>query len=472
MDRSVSLFRIAGVLFLWATCVAPPAAAQSVSFSSKSASLEEVTNQLARQTGYAFMVSAGREAESLRRPIQWKDLQLANALSELAREFKCEFFSIDSSGFYVIPTSKPEGKEAAVGPYLLRYGGPAGEEGEAGALRLTLMFTAPDDARMEAIAGLGPDLQVIDNFGRALSAPAPEGIQGTNAIRVRLTEYWQRLQLTQKDTSAIRIRALSGSLVLYRKVTPVRVEIPLDPEKLPSETEQHGVTFRLEKLTHSGKELSAVARIRWPESARVMGRGISRTPLPYLVDENGRVYRDVMGGQPRQSPGEAGWEQRVRFEELAAKPVKLVYDLLVKEQPDQSIPFRITSIPLPARTSVRFKPEHRPFYAPDGGSLSFSLVDRSGRPIEGEVSLGLSRKTPSGWSGVRWIELISEADGSVKVERIEPGIYRISRSFRFDPQSRRMEAPGPPLEVTITAKTEAKLATFRVPGAAPTEPVK
>ncbi|MGV3724451.1 MAG: hypothetical protein ACO1SX_26455 [Actinomycetota bacterium] len=459
-----------GVALLLAAVPVTPAAAQAVSFNSKSASLEEVTTQLARQTGYAFMVSAGREAESLRHPIQWKDLQLANAIAELARTFKCEFFSIDSSGFYVIPTSKPEGKEVAVGPYMLRYGGPAGEEGEAGALRLTLMFTAPDDQRMEAIAGLGPDLRVVDNFGRLMSEPMPAGIQGTNAIRVRLTEYWQRLQLNQKDTNAVRIRALSGSLILYRKVTPVRVEIPIDPEKLPGEATQQGLTFRLEKVSQSGKELSAITRISWPESVRVMGRGISRTPLPYLVDENGRVYRDVMGGQPRQGAGEAGWEQRVRFEDLAAKPVKLVYDLLAKEQPDQSVPFRITSIPLPARTSIRFKPEHRPFYAAEGGAVSFSLVDKSGQPVEGEVSLGLSRKTASGWSGARWIELISEADGSVKVGHIEPGVYRVSRSFRFDPQSRRIEAPGPPLEVTIAAKTEAKLATFRLPRAAPTEP--
>jgi len=463
IHRISRFFRIAGASLLLAVVFAPPAAAQAVNFSSKSASLEEVTTQLARQTGYAFMVSAGKEAESLRHPIQWKDVQLANAIAELARSYKCEFFSIDSSGFYVIPTSKPEGKEAPVGPYMLRYGGPAGEEGEAGALRLTLMFTAPDDERMEAIAGLGSDLRVVDNFGRLMSEPVPSGIQGTNAIRVRLTEYWQRLQLIQKDTNAVRIRDLSGSLVLYRKVTPVRVEIPLDPEMLPREVEQNGITFRLEKFALDGKEVSATTRITWPESARVMGRGISRTPLPYVVDDSGRVYRDTAGGQPRQGPGEVGWEQRVRFEELSGKPVKLVYDVLLKEQPGQSIPFRISAIPMPVRTSVRFKPEHRPFYTKDGGAVSFSLVDRAGRPVEGEVSLGLSRKTANGWSGVRWIELISEADGSVKVDHIEPGTYRLSRSFRYEPQGPRIEATGPPVEVTVAAKTEAKLAAFRIP---------
>lgn len=472
MPRSPRLVRILTLALLASAALLrpEPAAAQAVSFNSRSASLEEITRELSRQTGYNFMVSAGKEAESLRHAVAWKDVQLANAVAELSRVFKCEFFSIDSGGFYVIPTSKPEGKELPVGPYVLRYGVPTGEEGEANALRITLMFTAPDDERMEAIAGLGPDLRVIDNFGRPLAEPPSTMIQGTNAIRVRLSEYWQRLQLAQKDSNAIRIRTLSGSLVLYRKVTPLKVELPLDPEALPHEVEQQGLTVRLEKFESEGKELSATTRIAWPETARVVGRGISRTPLPYLVDDTGRVYRDVAGAQPRRSPGSDSWEQRVRFEEVAGKPVKLVYDVLLKEQPDQKIPFRITSIPLPSRASVRFKPEQRPFYTTVGGTLAFAIVDRSGRPVEGEVSLGLSRKTGSGWSGVRWIELISEADGSVKVDHLEPGTYRVTRSFRFAPQSRRIEGTGPPLEVTVTAKMEARLAAFRLPVLAPAEP--
>jgi hypothetical protein len=463
--RTLTLAVVACVLL-----AAPrPGTAQAVSFSSTSASLEEVTRELSRQTGYQFMVSAGKEAEALRHPIQWKDVQLTDAVSELARLFKCEFFSIDSGGFYVIPTSKPEGKEYPVGPYLLRHGTPTGEEGDTNALRLTLMFAAPDEARMEAIAGLGPDLRVIDNFGRALVEPSPAGLQGTSAIRVRLAEHWQRLQLVQKDSNAVRIRELSGSLVLFRKVTPVRVELPLDEEMLPQVVEQNGLTFGLQKFTQEGKELVATTRIAWPEEVRVVGRGISRTPLPYLVDENGRVYRDVSGAQPRRSPNSTDWEQRVRFEEIVGKPVKLVYDVLVKEQPDQRIPFRITSIPLPSRNSVRFKPEHRPFYAPNGGGLVFSIVDRSGKAVEGEVSVGLSRKMGSGWSGVRWIELISEADGTVKLDHLEPGVYRISRSFRFDPQAKRIGGPGAPLEVTITPKTEVKIAPLRLPVSAPQE---
>jgi hypothetical protein len=447
-----------------------PAAAQSITLSAKGLTLEQIGERLARQTGYVFSVSVGKDAEKTLHDVNWKGVSLATAIAELSKIYKCEFFCIDSERFYVIPAQKQEAKELPVGPYLLRYGGPEGEEGEANALRMTLMFTAPDDDRMEAIAGLGPDLRVIDNFGRLMTQPVPGGIQSTSAIRVRLAEYWQRLQLSQKDSNAVRIRSLSGSLVLYRKVTPLRLELPIDPESLPREAEGHGLTARLEKLTLEPKTLTANLKLAWPEGARVVGRGISRTPLPFLVDDTGRVYRDAGGAQPRRESGSAGWEHRVRFEEVEGKPMKLVYDVLVKEQPDQTIPFRLAAIPLPTRGMPRFKPERRPFYTATGGKLGFSVVDKSGRSVEGEVSLGMARKTDTGWSGLRWIEMITEADGSVKLDHLEPGTYRISRSFRFDPQGKRIKVAGPPVEVVIAEGKEARIAPLRLPVAAPPEP--
>lgn len=473
MPLNSALFRllpVAAVLLPWVT--ATPAAAQAVTLEAKAATIGEITSQLERQTGYEFRVSVGRDAENVRHEVHWKDTQLAAAVAEMMRLFNCEVFSIDSEGFYVIPVQKEKKplRETSVGNYQLRLAEPSRVEGEPNSLQMTLMFTAPNDEQMEAIAGLGPDFRVVDNFGRSLTEPAPKGIQGTTAIRVRLAEYWQRLQLAQTDGNAVRIRALSGSLVLYRKVTPVRVEIPIEPEKLPREVQQLGITFRLEKAMSGGKEHNFAARISWPEQLRVVGRGISRTPLPYLVDDTGRVYRDSSGAQPRKDTESSEWEQRVRFEEVEGKPVKLVYDVLVKEDPSRTIPFRVTSIPLPAAQPTRFKPEQRPFYDAKGGSLAFSVTDRNDRPMEGAVSLGVSRKTETGWGPVRWIEVITEADGKVQVERMQAGTYRISRSFRAEPTARRIEAPGRPIEITVPAGKEIRLPTFKLPLTASLEP--
>lgn len=468
-----ALFRVVPAAWvLLPLLAAAPASAQAVTVDAKAATISEIASQLERQTGYEFRVSVGREAENVRHEVHWKDTPLSAAVLELMRLFNCEVFSIDSEGFYVIPVQKEKKplREVPVGSYQLRLAEPGRIEGEPTALQMTLMFTAPNEEQMEAIAGLGPDFRVLDNFGRSLAEPAPKGIQGTAAIRVRLAEYWQRLQLSQADGNAVRIRALSGSLVLYRKVTPVRVEIPIEAEELPREVQQHGITFRLEKVLNGGKEHNFTTRIAWPEQLRVVGRGISRTPLPYLVDDTGRVYRDSSGAQPRKDPVGGEWEQRVRFEEVEGKPVKLVYDVLVKEDPSRTVPFRMTSIPLPAGQSTRFKPEQRPFYDAAGGTVALSITDRNDRPMEGAVSLGLSRKTESGWGPVRWIEVITEADGTVRVDRVQPGTYRVARSFRPEPTARRIEAAGKPLEISVLAGKESRLPAFKLPLAATLEP--
>lgn len=471
LSALLGVLRAAFALLVF-SCATGPAAAQAVTVDAKAATIGEITSQLERQTGYEFRVSVGRDAENVRHEVHWKDTPLAAAVADLMRLFTCEVFSIDSEGFYVIPVQKEKKplRETPVGNYQLRLAEPSRVEGEPTALQMTLMFTAPDEEQMEAIAGLGPDFRVLDNFGRSLTEPAPRGIQGTAAIRVRLAEYWHRLQLAQTDGNAVRIRSLSGSLVLYRKVTPVRVEIPIDPEKLPQEVKQQGITFRLETAMSGGKEHNFTTRISWPEPVRVVGRGISRTPLPYLVDSTGHVYRDSSGAQPRKEADSSEWEQRVRFEEVEGKPVKLVYDVLVKEDPSRTLPFRVASIPLPTAQETRFKPEQRPFYDQAGGTVSLSVTDRNDRPMEGAVSLGLSRKTDRGWGPVRWIEVITEADGKVRVDHVQPGTYRVSRSFRAEPTARRIEASGRPLEITLAAGKESRLPVFKLPLTAILEP--
>jgi hypothetical protein len=91
----------------------------------------------------------------------------------------------------------------------------------------------------------------------------------------------------------------------------------------------------------------------------------------------------------------------------------------------------------------------------DGGTLIFPVRDKDGHPIEGEVTVGLSRKTASGWSAIRWTQLITEPDGAVRLDHLQPGTYRLSRSFRAVPSAPTLPSSDRTVEVTITAKKES-----------------
>ena len=443
-----------------------PAAAQDVTVQAKGVRIGDVADLLAEQTGYRFSVAAGKQIEDARKDVSIAGKPLAATLSLLSSVFNCDFYSPDSGGFFVIPLPKAPEKEATVGAYRLRVERLA--ETQEGALELTLGFTSDDDERIEAIAGLGPELKIIDNFGRALTAPRVSGIRRTTGIRSRLTSYWHRQYLYPVDDRAVRIRSISGTLVLFKKVTPLRLEFPLEDPDRARALVREGVDVRLERFSQLGRDCFVATRLAWPSALNVVGRGISRTPLPYLVDERGRAHRDASPRlvQSRPEEGAAGEnlsEQQFRFEGVEAKPVKLVYDILLREQPEGVLPFRLGDIPLPARDPAAEPPQERPFAEAAGGSLSFLIRDRSGRPAEGEVSVGISRKTATGWTGWRWTDLITDPDGRARLGPLQPGVYRITRVYRTAPGTVPVSRDSKPLEVTVAAKKDAEVAPLRLP---------
>jgi hypothetical protein len=226
----------------------------------------------------------------------------------------------------------------------------------------------------------------------------------------------------------------------------------------------------LEKVAAEGPELSATTRLSWANSIDVVGRGISRKVLPYLVDDQGRVYREF---SPRttltKDGGEVRTEQHSLFSELAGKPVRLVYEVWVREEPSGRLPFKVIGLPLPGRELPETNAASRAFYAEKGGALKFRILDRGGRPVEGEVSLGLIRKEANGWGSPRWMELLTDPQGWVVIDHLQPGVYRLKRRFRLAPGATSY-AEGTPPEVTIRAGKEAAIPTFKLPIAAPPEP--
>lgn len=475
MRRLPLLIRVS--LLCTAALAAAGARAHEISLEKKQVTLGEAVRELQKQTGFEYRVAVPKEIEAARHDFHWRKAPLSRALGDLSAAFGCDIFSVDSSGFFIIPAQpmgKKEKQEFPVGPYRLRAAPlvPLNEEGQ---VQLTLVFAAPDDERMEAVAGLAGDLRVLDSFGRSLLPPNPMGIRRTTASRVRLTEYWHRLQIPLRDGRAARLRSVSGSLLLYRRVIPLRFEFPVAgaPDTVrPQPLSREGVEVRLEKWSGEGREFAATTRLSWLQSDTrdVVGRGISRTPQPYLVDANGRVYRDSRVNRiRRQEEGEGRLvqEQSVRFEGVEAPPARLVYELFLREDPSATLPFRLTDLSLPNTETTPFKPELRPFFAEPGGSLTFQVRDRRGKPLEGEVALAFSRREREGWSGWRWIEAVTAADGTLRIENLRPGTYRVRRLFRFEPSRPPVAPPGATLTVTVEAEKEAMLPALQLPVTSP-----
>lgn len=442
--------------------------AHEITYQGKQVLLQEVVTELEKRTGFAFRLAVSREIETKRRDVTWQGRPLSRVLNEVSEAYGCDIFSVDTSGFFLVPAQKTDPKEVALGAYRMRAA-PIVSLDDAGQVQLTLIVAAPDDERMEAIAGLGGDLRILDSFGRSLVQPSPMGIRRTTATRVRLTEYWHRLPLTLPDQRAARLRSVTGSLRLYRKVTPLRFEVPLPKvgDPLPPAQNQNGVEVRLEKWSGEGREYGVFCRVSWPQSETedVVGRGISRSPQPYLVDAQGRVYRDsrVAHIDSREENGRTVQQQTYRFEGVEAAPARLVYEVFRRQDPATALPFRLADLPLPNSEGSLFKPELRPFYADPGGVLTFQVLDRSGQPLEGEVAIALSRQEPDGWSGWRWLETVTTAERAVRLENVRPGSYRVQRLFRFEPSQPPVAAPGAPLTVTLQARKEAPLPPLKLP---------
>lgn len=445
----------------------PAPRAQRLTVQLKDATVLQAVFYLFRQTGYQFQLRVPEELTMVHRDLDLHDVTLARGVAEIEAAFGCEFQSKDSQGFLVVAARKRETPETVVGEFRARVLPPELNEGVR-TVDVTLVFVPADADRTEAIAGLAEGTRATDSFHRPVSISGGHGIQTTVAARPRLTEYHQHLTLLPRDARAPRLRSLDGTLILFRKVTPLKVELPLGGETPPPATPAPGVEVRLTRFSSTADGYQAQTRLEWAEERTVIGAGISRTPTAYLIDSTGRTYRDpaISTRRTRVGGGRATREQTFKFEGVAGKPVKLVYDLLLKEDPTLKVPFHLTDIPLPADNLGAQK---NPFYDAMGASLAFTVEDRDGRAMEGVVSLRLERKSVDGWSGPRWMEVVSAVDGKVRVEHLQPGTYRITRGFRQDPAHAALGETAAPAVVTFTSGKELLLPPLKLAIRAPEE---
>lgn len=457
-------------LGLSALLAAAAARAQTVTLSGKNLTLTQVLAQLERSTGYEFIPQGlAPDVANTPREVELRDLPVPEALSVLGATFKCDFFSLEPTGFRVLPlrTEEEKGVEITAGEYRIRLQEPTANVQPINSLLLPVTVSAPTEEKIERIAYFGPELKVTDNFGRALYSQSAPPARGTQAARTRLLDYFQRFELSLPDTRSSRIRTFRGTLTLYRKVVPIRVEFPLEASSAPSAAqEREGVTIALDKGLWSGRTFLATTRVEWPDGVEVVNRGLYRTPMPYVVDSKGDLHRPTT---PRSSHSREGarrvTEQTLKFQELPERPQKLVYELWVKSDASERVPFRAGPIPLPASATPGPDPEQRPLYDPKGGSLVLKVVGLGGKPLEGEVTLGLVRKTGGG--GTRWLDVSTDPEGVARLEQLAPGAYRVTRLFRTAPGARAIGDGKAAVEVVVTAGKSVSLPPLRLKLAPP-----
>jgi hypothetical protein len=174
-----------------------------------------------------------------------------------------------------------------------------------------------------------------------------------------------------------------------------------------------------------------------------------RQVRPLLVTASGRRLRtSQVTTEPTPANGSAsGSEQQLRFPGVNEPAAKLIYDVTVKTHPDRRVRYRITDIPLPpSATLLPTKlprgpqpagrealgpagavevPEDAtgiPFYEPGGGTLVLRLKQV---PASARLTLGLSRREGTEWSGWRWTDAARAPDGSARLGPLRPGAYRV-----------------------------------------------
>jgi len=341
----------------------------------------------------------------------------------------------------------------------------AGAQSVQRSCSLTVRLEAASPEAMQAVAGLGVQLWARDSTGLRLNARGP-ALPSFSAVGGR-NESRQLAVLDAPDRRATRLQSVDGELVLYRTVTPARAEFDLT---VPAEGRAVAVgdaRMVLQKVELSGDECTVRIRVESPAGVVISDRVESlQRAVPVLETRSGVRLRtgtfNTVGGISPQ--GRAYLEQKLTFRGLQEPPAKLVYDAVLKSDPDRRIAFRLTDVPLPtenpatpapARTGVRaglapgtvrpgaplppagdaggafhrIPPARAPaaLAAANGGTLAGAV---RGIPSQGgSVAFGLARWEGEGWSAVRWVEALVDAGGTARVAGLRPGRYRVLRSF-------------------------------------------
>ncbi|MBI3909938.1 MAG: hypothetical protein HY320_03280, partial [Armatimonadetes bacterium] len=451
-----------GLALALITACAPDARAQSLHWQKQDAALREALEALQQQSGYevAFHRS-GLRGDVLRREVTWQGVSLFDAARTLSAAFDCQFRAVGESRLFLVNTPPPPVAETTAGPYRVRcYPVATTSDGQ---LVYSLLVDSNSEMDLEALWGIGTHWRTLDSLSRpvpVISRP-DQPLAVSTFFRPYVNQWPYNVRLAPLDGYASRLRELTGELLAFTRVRPVRLEFDLtQAARVQTETAE-GVEVRLEGWERDGDGFVVHTRTTWPGDADLIGRGIARNLSPYLVDAQGRPMRvaddetEIVEDQSARNQ----CTQRLEFASfgVVGMPRRLVFELLLRERPLRSIPFRLQNVPFTPNGSP---PRQDPagVVDPAGGTLDVRLSLPAGAPGDGELSLGLARKVGARWDAWRWMEVVPDAEGLIQLEGIRAGVYRLLWRYRAGGRSLLTARtpvvvtvrPGKPTSVTLT----------------------
>jgi hypothetical protein len=485
------VIRIWSVLAL-AGALAAPAAAENpkVTLSAHGVTADEVVAQLARaaDTSLTIYGNVGASDPLLlqKSDWDWKDVPLAQAMRQVCAKYSLRtgraqigFVFYANQGAPPAAAAKQVGVTEKDGVKLWVNGttiyesrqlnltdGAPGNESGGGSLQVQLgaLLGSLDP---DSMAGL-QNVTAKDDQGNTLALPN-QGYYGGYAGGAFPDEWAATMQLPAPHPKARKLQWVEGDVMVYKRVKPFRVEIPLPLTDRVIRKQVNDLAFSVseyklrtqdaeddpEPLLNRnqpvmGNVLTLRTRVYTPASGGPQSRS-GWGMVPYLVGKSGKIYVPTqnIGGRSGSDGQTTVVENTLSFPGLSEAPAKLVWDLLDRGEIEKLFSFRITDVPLPRPVEFNAKaaaPQpgtdtpvaDHPFYEKGGATLVSPVTLPEKGVRSGRLDLGLSPKIGAGWGPVRWIQL-DVADGEAKLENVKPGLYKIVR--RFKPRDEAL-APG------------------------------
>lgn len=267
----------------------------------------------------------------------------------------------------------------------------------------------------------------------------PQWVEGATA-----DEWPLNVQFIGIPARARRLVWVEGDAVFYRSSESRRLEMPLTAEPLPAAWSMGAVRFRSADLRRKANTLEGSFVVAYPRDVEVNSDAEPRWgyAMPLVRLRGGALVRLPTPAVEQVDDPEGGRALRLTLEPslLPDEPVALLWDLVVRSQPERKVAFRFANIPLPIDQDR--DPGIPPGRARGTGVLSLQLRPNS-LPWNGELAVGLARKTVAGWGPVRWTTVEASDEGDATVAALAPGAYRVHLTFRVRDGQGRLGPPAP-----------------------------
>jgi hypothetical protein len=453
------------------------AAAQRVTLSIRDADLPRVLGELRQQTGIDIQYVAPREGVIRRHSFTWKETPLKEVLRQVGTAFGYTFQRNSPTSFWGQPGAptpqqrRPGVKIGDVHLYVDRLtlsemrsvNFTTGDVGGHQSFTIELVAEGATEEDVDTIYAFDTGVEAMDDRGSRLVSEVKHLNTGPGNRYPNPDQWRQYLTLPAPDPRARKLAYLTGEVLLYRQIRPVRVEIPLPLTERPATRKVGDLQLSVTEVTPRGGDAIVRLALSWPGAVGTPGGEQQRQVRPMLVTTSGRRLRPshVAATDTTSTPGQLKSDQTLTFAGVDEPLKTLLFDLSIKSSPDRRIRYRITDIPLPppvagapaaegqppkkkatgqrarsqepgarsgsaATSSVTEIGATAPFYDARGGVV---FVRVTGAPAGSSLSLGLSRRDGATSGPWRWTDVPLAADGTARLGPLRPGSYRVRHSL-------------------------------------------